>query len=210
MSLVFFILYICKMKKLMKEKNQAVPDEVLSKEFLNQFKTEADVSKFLKQLHAQVLEKMLEGEMDVHLGYEKNSVTGNNSGNSRNGSYPKKIQTEHGEAVISILRDRNGKFEPIAVPKHESRGLSIEKLVISLYAKGMSVSDIEEEMREIYEVELSTSAISIITNKVNRLPRSGRTALLIPFISLSGWTESSLRCGITAGSSTRPYIFASD
>ena len=52
------------MKKIMKEKNQAVPDEVLSKEFISQFKTEADVSKFLKQLHAQVLEKMLEGEMD--------------------------------------------------------------------------------------------------------------------------------------------------
>jgi transposase-like protein len=58
----------------MKEKNQAVPDEVLSKEFISQFKTEADVSKFLKQLHAQVLEKMLEGEMDDHLGYEKNSM----------------------------------------------------------------------------------------------------------------------------------------
>ena len=152
------------MKKIMKEKNHAVPDEVLSKEFLSQFKTEADVSKFLKQLHVQVLEKMLEGEMDAHLGYEKNSVSGNNSGNSRNGSYPKKIQTEHGEAVIPIPRDRNGQFEPIVVPKHESHGLSIEKLVISLYAKGMSVSDIEEEMREIYEIELSTSAISIITN----------------------------------------------
>ena len=62
--------------------------EVLSKKFLNQFKTEADVSKFLKQLHAQVLEKMLEGEMDVHLGYEKNSVSGHNNGNSPNGSYP--------------------------------------------------------------------------------------------------------------------------
>ena len=67
------------MKKIMKEKNHVVPDEVLSKEFLSQFKTEADVSKFLKQLHAQVLEKMLEGEMDAHLGYEKNSVSGHNS-----------------------------------------------------------------------------------------------------------------------------------
>ena len=64
-------------------------------------------------------------------------------------------------------RNRNGEFEPIVVPKHESLGLSIEKLVISLYAKGISVSDIEEEMREIYEIELSTFAISIITNKVN-------------------------------------------
>ena len=61
----------------MKAKNQAVPDEVLSKEFLSRFKTEADVSNFLKQLHAQVLEKMLEGKMDDHLGYEKNSVARN-------------------------------------------------------------------------------------------------------------------------------------
>ena len=64
----------------MKEKNQVVPDDVLSKEFLSQFKTGVDVSKFLKQLHAK-----------PHLGHEKNSVAGNNSGNSRNGSYPKKI-----------------------------------------------------------------------------------------------------------------------
>lgn len=71
-SSVFFILYIYRMKKIMKEKNQVVPNEVLRKEFLSQFKTEADVSKFLKQLHAQVLEKMLEGAMDAHLGYEKN------------------------------------------------------------------------------------------------------------------------------------------
>ena len=61
----------------MKAKNQAVPDEVLSKEFLSRFKTEADVSNFLKQLHAQVLEKMLEGKMDAHLGYEKNCVARN-------------------------------------------------------------------------------------------------------------------------------------
>ena len=85
---------------------------------------------------------MCEGEMDTHLDYEKNSVVGNNSGNSRNGSYPKTIQTEHGDAVISILRDRNGQFDPIALPKHESRGFSIEKLVISICAKGMRVSDL--------------------------------------------------------------------
>ena len=157
-----------------------MPDEVLSKELLSQFKTEADVSKFLKQLHAQVLEKMLEGEMDAHWGYEKNSVAGNNSGNSRNGNYPMKIQTEHGESVISIPRDRNGQFEPIAVPKHESCGLSIEKLIISLYVKGMSAFDIEEEMREIYEIDLSTSAISIITNKVNQAVQEWQNRPLDP------------------------------
>ena len=152
----------------MEKKNRAVPKELLSKDFLSQFKTEEDVSRFLKELHSQVLEQMLEGELDSHLGYEKNSSEGNNTGNSRNGSFPEKIQTEHGESVIQIPRDRNAEFDPVVVPKHQSRGLSIEKLVISLYAKGMSVSDIEEELREIYEINLSSSAISIITNKVTQ------------------------------------------
>lgn len=151
-----------------RERRQAVPAEMLSKEFLSQFKTEQDVSRFLNDLHSQVLEQMLQGEMDAHLGYEKHSPEGNNTGNSRNGSFTKKIQTEHGESVIQIPRDRKSDFEPIVVPKHESRGLSIEKLVISLYAKGMSVSDIEDELRDIYEINLSTSAISIITNKVTQ------------------------------------------
>ena len=83
-----------------KENHNALPDSVLTKEFLSQFKTEDDVSKLLTKLHAQVLEKMLEGEMDVDLGYEKNSPEGNNSGNSRNGKYPKKIQTQYGKSVI--------------------------------------------------------------------------------------------------------------
>lgn len=152
----------------MVKKKTEVPPELLSKEFLKQFKTEEDVSKFLKDLHSQVLEQMLQGEMDAHLGYEKHDVAGNNTGNSRNGSFPKTIQTEHGESTIQIPRDRNSEFEPVIVPKHQSRGLSIEKLVISLYAKGMSVSDIEEELRSIYEINLSGSSISIITNKVTQ------------------------------------------
>lgn len=84
------------------EKHQAVPAEMLSKEFLSQFKTEQDVSRFLNDLHSRVLEQMLQGEMDAHLGYEKHSTEGNNSGNSRNGSFPKKIQTANGESVIQI------------------------------------------------------------------------------------------------------------
>ena len=106
--------------------------------------------------------------MDAHLGYEKHSSTRNNTGNSRNGKYDKKIQTHYGESSIEVPRDRQGEFEPVIVPKHQSRGLSIERLVISLYAKGMSVSDIEEEMKEIYGITLSTSAISIITSKVTQ------------------------------------------
>ena len=141
-----------------------IPKEFLSKEFLSQFKTGEDVTAFMKELHTRVYEQMLEAEMDNHLGYEKHSNQGDHSGNSRNGSYKKQIQTEMGESVIQVPRDREGDFEPVVVPKHQSRGLSIERLVISLYAKGMSVADIESEMQEIYGINLSTSAISIITN----------------------------------------------
>ncbi len=145
-----------------------IPKDFLSKEFLSQFKTQEDVEAFMSELHVKVYEQMLQGEMDSHLGYEKGSKEGINTGNSRNGSYSKKIQGKHGEAVIDVPRDREGEFEPVVVPKHQSRGLSIERLVISLYAKGMSVSDIESEMHEIYGVNLSTSAISHITNKVSQ------------------------------------------
>ena len=145
-----------------------IPKEFLSKEFLSQFKTGEDVTAFMKELHTRVYEQMLEGVMDTHLGYEKHSNQGDHSGNSRNGSYKKQIQTEMGESVIQVPRDREGNFEPVVVPKYQSRGLSIERLVISLYAKGMSVSDIESEMQEIYGINLSTSAISIITNKVSQ------------------------------------------
>lgn len=148
-----------------RENRQAVPTEMLSKEFLSQFKTEEDVSQFLKDLHSQVLEQMLQGEMDAHLGYDKHSSDGYNSGNSRNGSFSKKIQSEH---IIKVPRDRKGEFDSIVVPKHQSRRLSIERLVISLYAKGMSVSDIEDELRDIYKITFSTSFISIITNKVTQ------------------------------------------
>lgn len=146
-----------------------IPKEFLSKEFLSGFKTEEDVSNFLKSLHSKVYEHLLESEMDNHLGYEKHSKDGDNTGNSRNGKYGKTIQTEHGESTISVPRDRQGDFEPVIVPKHQSRGLSIERLVLSLYSKGMSVSDIESEMQEIYGISLSTSAISIITNKITQV-----------------------------------------
>lgn len=145
-----------------------IPKEFLSKEFLSQFKSQEDVEAFLTELHVKVYESMLQGEMDAHLGYPKGSKEGVGSGNSRNGSYHKRIQGTHGDARIEVPRDREGEFDPVIVPKHQSRGLSIERLVLSLYAKGMSVSDIESEMHEIYKVNLSTSAISHITNKVTQ------------------------------------------
>jgi len=109
---------------------------------------------------------MLQGEMEHHLGYSKHEQ--NSSNNARNGSSSKHVRTEFGKSQIKVPRDRQGSFEPIVVPKHQSRATPIENIIISLYAKGMSVVDIEDELQEIYGYKLSTSAISIITDKVNQ------------------------------------------
>jgi len=129
--------------------------------------TPGDVTARLKNLFAGVLEKMLEAEMDEHLGYEKNSVAGNNSGNSRNGHYtPKTIKSEWGETEITVPRDRNGTFEPKAISKRQTRTDEVEKRVLAMYAKGMSTRDIEDHLRDIYGIDASASLISRITDKI--------------------------------------------
>ena len=143
-------------------------EDLFNEEFLKQFKDAGELEDFLSQIHKRGIEKMLEGELDAHLGYEKYSAEGKNSGNSRNGKNEKKIKTEYGEAEIEVPRDREGSFDPVVVPKRSRLSKGIENLVISLYAKGMSNSDIEEQLREIYDFRLSTSVISTITAKVQQ------------------------------------------
>jgi putative transposase len=143
-------------------------DDLLNSEFLKQFKDSKEFSTFMEQMYVRGVEKMLEGELDNHLGYEKYSPTGKNSGNSRNGKTSKKLKSEYGEVEIEVPRDRAGSFKPVAVPKRSTLADGMENLVISLYAKGMSVSDIEEQLREIYKFNLSQSAISNITSKVHQ------------------------------------------
>jgi len=143
-------------------------EDLLNSEFLKQFKNSKEFSTFMEQMYVRGVEKMLEAELDNHLGYEKYSPSGKNSGNSRNGTTSKKLKGEYGEVEIEVPRDREGSFTPIAVPKRSSLAEGMENLVISLYAKGMSVSDIEEQLREIYKFNLSQSAISNITSKVHQ------------------------------------------
>ena len=133
---------------------------------LKGLKTQEDVSKLLKELHSDLLEAMLHGELESHLGYPKSQKS--DTTNARNGTTSKRLKTEFGEALIAVPRDREGSFEPVIVPKHQSTATPIESIIISLYAKGMSVSDIEQELQDIYGYRLSTSAISIVTDKVNQ------------------------------------------
>lgn len=141
-------------------------EDLFNSEFLKQFKDSGDFSNFMEELYRRGVEKMLEGELDHHLGYKKHSTKGKNTGNSRNGKNPKTIKTEYGEAEIEVPRDRNSSFDPVVVPKRSRLSQGIEHIIISLYAKGMTTSDIEAELREIYGFNVSTSAISIITSKI--------------------------------------------
>ena len=109
---------------------------------------------------------MLEAELDEHLGYEKHSVSGVHSGNSRNGYGSKTITSEYGESQITVPRDRNGTFEPQIIGKRQTRTDEIEQKVLAMYSKGMTTRDIEDTLREIYGAEVSPSLISKITDKI--------------------------------------------
>lgn len=148
-----------------KEENPII-NQVLTPDFLKQFKDSGELNSFMENLYARAMEQMLEGEMDSHLGYSKHSPEGINSGNSRNGKTSKKLKTTLGEVELQIPRDRNSSFEPILVPKRSRTVEGIEQVIISLYARGMSVRDIELQIRDIYGYNISDATISNITSKV--------------------------------------------
>jgi transposase-like protein len=158
------------MKKQKEQKEQhPVLNQVLTPEFLKQFKDSGELNSFMEQLYARAMEQMLEGEMDGHLGYEKHSPEGFNTGNSRNGKTSKTVKTTLGEIDLEVPRDRNGSFEPVLIPKRSRKVEAIEDIIISLYAKGMTVRDIEAQIREVYGYNISDSTISNVTSKVQTL-----------------------------------------
>jgi putative transposase len=118
------------------------------------------------RLFSNTLEQMLEAELGEHLGYERYEAKGRNSGNNRNGHYAKKIRTSQGETSIQVPRDRKGEFEPQIVKKREANTNELEDKIIGMYAKGLSVRDIQDTLEELYGVEVSPSTISAITDKV--------------------------------------------
>ncbi|MFS4469589.1 IS256 family transposase [Maribacter sp. 2210JD10-5] len=140
-------------------------EKLFNDDFLKQFKTSDELNGFLKELQKRGIEKMLEGELDGHLDYEKHQRR--KGDNSRNGHSKKKVRTSFGESEIQVPRDRDASFNPMIVPKRGNMVDGIENVIVSLYAKGMSNSDIEEQIREVYNFDVSTSTISRITEKVS-------------------------------------------
>ena len=140
-------------------------EDFLSSDFFKQFKTAQEFNEFFSSLHKRGLEAMLEGELDAHLGYDKHEKSV--SKNARNGHSIKTIKSGLGETQIKVPRDRDSSFNPMIVPKRKNMIDGVENVIISLYAKGMSNRDIEDQMREIYGFDISSSTISRITDKVS-------------------------------------------
>lgn len=121
---------------------------------------------FLHQLTGRLVERMLEGEMTDHLGYEHRSPAGKGTGNSRNGHSKKTLKGDQGDVEIHVPRDRKGSFEPQIVPKHERRLPSLDEKILSLYARGMTTREIQGHLEELYHTELSPTLISNVTASV--------------------------------------------
>ena len=120
----------------------------------------------LKQLTAALVERALNAELSEHLGYEKNSPAGRGSGNNRNGTSSKTLKTDKGELPIEVPRDRNGSFEPVLVKKHQTHFDGFDDKILSMYARGMSVRDIQQHLKELYGTEVSPDLISRVTDAV--------------------------------------------
>ena len=126
-----------------------------------------DIHELFKETIAEFMQGSLEAELDEELGYEPYDVKNKNTENSRNGHSKKTLRTSMGKVEIDVPRDRKGDFEPKILPKNQtSISQDMEEKIFSMYAKGMSVSDIEDHIRDIYGLEISDTTVSRITDKV--------------------------------------------
>ncbi|TAJ91947.1 IS256 family transposase [bacterium] len=123
-------------------------------------------SGLLKQLTKALVERALQAEMAVHLGHGKHEPVANPAGNTRNGKSQKTLKGEFGELPIEVPRDRHGSFEPQIIPKHQTRWTGFDDKILSLYARGMTVREIQGHLEEMYGTEVSASLISSVTDAV--------------------------------------------
>lgn len=139
----------------------------LPKDFFKQFKNKEEFHSFFNSMFKQGVEEMLKAELDEYLGYEKYSREGHNTGNSRNGSYRKKVKTESlGDMVLNIPRDRKSEFEPQLIPKGSRMSDKLEEAIIGMYGRGMTTADISDQVKQIYGVDVSEGTISNVTNRI--------------------------------------------
>jgi len=150
-----------------KKKNPDEPDKLITD--LTKDATAAELLReggLLRELKKRLIETALEAEMTEHLGYERHSPDGDNSGNSRNGRTSKRVIDGDGDLEIDVPRDRNGAFDPQLVRKRQVRLPGFDEKVLSLYSHGMTTRELQEHLEEIYEVEVSPALISRVIDAV--------------------------------------------
>ena len=147
---------------------KALPAELIDS-LLSGYKKPEDLigeNGLLKQLTKALVERALQAEMEVHLGHGKNEPVANAAGNTRNGKSRKTLKGEFGELPVEIPRDRHGSFEPQLIPKHQTRWNGFDEKILSLYARGMTVREIQSHLEEMYGAEVSPTLISTVTDAV--------------------------------------------
>ncbi len=152
----------------MTPKKHEVPQELLAG-LLADYKRPEDLigeNGLLKQLTKLLVEKALDAELTEHLGHERHEAVANTGGNTRNGKSRKTLKGEFGELPIEVPRDRQGTFEPQLITKHQTRWAGFDDKIISLYARGMTVREIQSHLEEMYGAEVSPSLISSVTDAV--------------------------------------------
>ena len=149
----------------MAETKSRIDPEVLD-DLLRGVDNERDLTGVLRQLSKQLIERVLETELTEHLGHDPGEVVINPEGNVRNGSSKKTLKGELGQVDLDIPRDRQGNFEPQLVKKHQRRLAGLDERILSLYSRGLSTRDIQAELKELCEVEVSPTLISEVTDAV--------------------------------------------
>lgn len=130
------------------------------------FSNPNEVLTAMKSMFKDILQETLEAEMDMQLGYDKLHISEKQTPNSRNGYSKKTVKSELGTVQLNIPRDRNGEFEPKILPKYQRNITGIEDKIMSLYAAGMTTRDISEQVKNLYDVEISAEMVSNITNRI--------------------------------------------
>ena len=149
---------------------QSTPRDLL-KEYVQsqQFTSTAEIMQAMKEMFRDVLEQVMEVEMDDELGRERCQRSEDADGqarNYRNGYSKKKVKTQLGEVDIKVPRDRQGKYEPKIIGKYDRNAEGMEEKILALYACGMSQRDISEQIKELYNVEISPELVSKISEKI--------------------------------------------
>jgi transposase-like protein len=143
----------------------------VSAEILDQFVddgplTAGDIEAAMRRFKKALIERALAGELTHHLGYPAGAAPPEEGGNKRNGTTPKTVLTDDGVVDIAVPRDREGSFEPVLIPKHERRFTGFDDKILALYARGLTVREIQAFLAEMYAVEVSPDLISSVTDAV--------------------------------------------